>query len=158
MLVKCQQRTPAQVPGFCKESVLELPTRETGRLQEVERATFRGHGEVAAALAELVEPSRCNPGLIEGYLKDTHFTFPILPAKDLAEKIFPVLMLPQTWFVDSDGRRSKDRWRAPVMSGSRESSLRWSESGGAHISASPATPAEHRQGMTVRCGEQCLEL
>jgi thiol-disulfide isomerase/thioredoxin len=50
-----------------------------------------------------------NPGLIEGYLKETHFTFPVLPAKDLAGKIFPVLMLPQTWIVDSDGRRSQDQ-------------------------------------------------
>jgi len=50
-----------------------------------------------------------NPGLIEGYLKETHFTFPVLPAKDLAEKIFPVIMLPQTWIVDSEGRRSQDQ-------------------------------------------------
>lgn len=51
-----------------------------------------------------------NPALIEGYLKETNFTFPILPAKDLAEKIFPVIMLPQTWIVDAQGRRSEEQW------------------------------------------------
>jgi len=50
-----------------------------------------------------------NPGLIEGYLKETGFTFPVLVSRDLAEKIFPVIMLPQTWIVDSRGRRSSDR-------------------------------------------------
>jgi thiol-disulfide isomerase/thioredoxin len=50
-----------------------------------------------------------NPGLIEGYLKETNFTFPVLPAKDLAEKIFPVVMLPQTWIIDPQGRRSQDQ-------------------------------------------------
>jgi thiol-disulfide isomerase/thioredoxin len=50
-----------------------------------------------------------NPGLLEAYLKETHFTFPILPAEDLAEKIFPVLGLPQTRIVDPEGRRSQDQ-------------------------------------------------
>jgi thiol-disulfide isomerase/thioredoxin len=50
-----------------------------------------------------------NPGLIEGYLKETGFTFPVLVAKDLAEKIFPVLMLPQTWIIDPQGSRSRDQ-------------------------------------------------
>jgi thiol-disulfide isomerase/thioredoxin len=50
-----------------------------------------------------------NPGLIEGYLKETNFTFPILPAKDLAGKIFPIIMLPQTWIVDAQGRRSEEQ-------------------------------------------------
>ena len=50
-----------------------------------------------------------NPGLIEGYLKETNFTFPVLPAKDLAEKILPVVMLPQTWIIDPQGRRSQDQ-------------------------------------------------
>ena len=52
-----------------------------------------------------------NPGLIEALLKEKHFTFPILPSKDLAEKIFPVLMLPQTWIVDSAGMRSQEEVR-----------------------------------------------
>jgi thiol-disulfide isomerase/thioredoxin len=50
-----------------------------------------------------------NPGLIEGYLKETGFTFPVLVARDLAEKIFPVIMLPQTWIVDPLGSRSMDQ-------------------------------------------------
>lgn len=49
-----------------------------------------------------------NPGLLEGYLKDTHFTFPILPAKDLAEKIVSVMVLPETYLVNLEGRRSLD--------------------------------------------------
>ena len=52
-----------------------------------------------------------NPGLIEALLKEKHFTFPILPSKDLAEKIFPVLMLPQTWIVNPAGQRSQDEVR-----------------------------------------------
>jgi thiol-disulfide isomerase/thioredoxin len=49
-----------------------------------------------------------NPGLIEAYLKETHFTFPVLLAKDLAEKIYPVIMVPLTWIIDPQGRRSQE--------------------------------------------------
>jgi thiol-disulfide isomerase/thioredoxin len=50
-----------------------------------------------------------NPGLIEAYLKESRFSVPVLPAKDVAEKIFPVVMLPQTWIIDPQGRRSQDQ-------------------------------------------------
>ena len=40
------------------------------------------------------------------YMKEQKYGFPVIASKDPAEKLFPVLGLPQRWIVDAKGRRS----------------------------------------------------
>ena len=43
-----------------------------------------------------------NPGLIEPFLKEKKFTFPVLPAQALVDKIVPSLSIPRNWIVNRD--------------------------------------------------------
>ena len=40
------------------------------------------------------------------YLSGQHYTFPVIVSQDVAQRLFPVLGLPQHWIVDALGRRS----------------------------------------------------
>lgn len=44
-----------------------------------------------------------NPGLIEPFLRENKYTFPVLPASSYISKLIPELSIPRTWIVDSDG-------------------------------------------------------
>lgn len=43
-------------------------------------------------------------GLVEPYLKESGYTFPVLPAFDLVQRLLGVATIPQNWIVDSKGR------------------------------------------------------
>ncbi len=44
-----------------------------------------------------------NSGLIEPFLKENHYTFPVLPARDYVDTIVPALSIPRNWIVDKNG-------------------------------------------------------
>lgn len=44
-----------------------------------------------------------NPGLIEPFVKEHKFTFPVLPAFSFVEDTLHVLGIPQNWIVDANG-------------------------------------------------------
>ena len=44
-----------------------------------------------------------NLGLIEPFLRDNKYSFPVLPARDYVDKVVPQLAIPRTWIVDADG-------------------------------------------------------
>jgi thiol-disulfide isomerase/thioredoxin len=47
-----------------------------------------------------------NALLPQEYMRDEKYGFPVIASKDLAEKLFAVLGIPQQWIVDAAGRRS----------------------------------------------------
>jgi len=59
-----------------------------------------------------------NVGLIEPFLKQNKYTFPVLPAMFVVDKMIPTIGVPRNWIVDPDGvvRQeqvgfgSADRW------------------------------------------------
>jgi thiol-disulfide isomerase/thioredoxin len=44
-----------------------------------------------------------NPGLIEPFMRQNKYTFPVLPALSYLERLDPAVMLPQNWIVDRNG-------------------------------------------------------
>jgi hypothetical protein len=44
-----------------------------------------------------------NVGLVEPFLKQNKYTFPVIPAKFLVDGLVPSLGVPQNWIVDTDG-------------------------------------------------------
>ena len=44
-----------------------------------------------------------NPGLIEPFLNESKYTFPVLPASGYVSKLVPALSIPRTWIVDAKG-------------------------------------------------------
>jgi thiol-disulfide isomerase/thioredoxin len=44
-----------------------------------------------------------NPGLIDPFLKENAYTFPVLPASGYVAKVVPELSIPRNWIVDSGG-------------------------------------------------------
>jgi thiol-disulfide isomerase/thioredoxin len=52
--------------------------------------------------------------LAESYMKSKGYSFPVIASKDVTEKLFPVIGLPQAWVVDRNGRR------APYYGGTRD--------------------------------------
>jgi thiol-disulfide isomerase/thioredoxin/tetratricopeptide (TPR) repeat protein len=44
-----------------------------------------------------------NPGLIDPYLRDSHYTFPIIPATSLFVQIDQFMAIPRNWIVDANG-------------------------------------------------------
>ena len=44
-----------------------------------------------------------NVGLIEPFLQQNKYTFPVLPAKALVEVMLPMLSIPRNWIVDREG-------------------------------------------------------
>ncbi|HEY3836175.1 MAG TPA: TlpA disulfide reductase family protein [Bryobacteraceae bacterium] len=44
-----------------------------------------------------------NPGLIDPFLKENHYTFPVLPARDYVDSIVPSLAIPRNWIVNKQG-------------------------------------------------------
>jgi hypothetical protein len=44
-----------------------------------------------------------NPGLIEPFVKQRGFSFPVLPAKNLVDQMVPLLEIPRNWIVDQQG-------------------------------------------------------
>jgi hypothetical protein len=44
-----------------------------------------------------------NPGLIEPFVQDHKFTFPVLPAYSYASDTLKVFGIPQNWIVDPNG-------------------------------------------------------
>ncbi len=51
-----------------------------------------------------------SPAPVETYIKENGYTFPVVVSRDLAEKIFPVIAVPQNWIIDRQGRRSEEMW------------------------------------------------
>lgn len=45
-----------------------------------------------------------NPGVIEPFMEENGYTFPVLPATAFVEKLIPLLSLPRNWIVDPQGR------------------------------------------------------
>ena len=45
-----------------------------------------------------------NPGVIEPFMQENGYTFPVLPATALVEKLIPLLSLPRNWIVDPTGQ------------------------------------------------------
>lgn len=45
-----------------------------------------------------------NPGVIEPFMEQNGYTFPVLPATAFVEKLIPLLSLPRNWIVDPQGR------------------------------------------------------
>jgi thiol-disulfide isomerase/thioredoxin len=43
-----------------------------------------------------------NPGVIESFLRETQYTFPVLPARAYVDKLIPSLSIPRNWIVDRD--------------------------------------------------------
>lgn len=41
-----------------------------------------------------------NPGLIEPFLKENRYTFPVVPARAYVDKLVPSLSIPRNWIVD----------------------------------------------------------
>ncbi len=44
-----------------------------------------------------------NPGLIEGFMRENHYTFPVLPARAYVDRLVPSLSIPRNWIVNRDG-------------------------------------------------------
>ena len=44
-----------------------------------------------------------NPGLIDPFLKENSYTFPVLPASGYVSKLVPELSIPRNWIVDASG-------------------------------------------------------
>ena len=44
-----------------------------------------------------------NPALIEPFLRQNKYTFPVLPALSYLERLDPTVVMPQNWVVDRDG-------------------------------------------------------
>ena len=42
----------------------------------------------------------------DAYRKENKYGFPVIVSKDVVQKLFPVVGIPQAWFVNSEGRRS----------------------------------------------------
>lgn len=42
-----------------------------------------------------------NPGLIESFLKENKYTFPVLPARAYVDQLVPSLSIPRNWIVDN---------------------------------------------------------
>ncbi|MGI8742724.1 MAG: redoxin domain-containing protein [Bryobacteraceae bacterium] len=59
-----------------------------------------------------------NPGLIESFLKENKYTFPVLPARAYVDKLVPSLSIPRNWIVDTQavlklesiGFGGSDKW------------------------------------------------
>ncbi len=47
-----------------------------------------------------------NSYLVESYLKEQRYTFPVVVSPDLADRLFSVIGVPQGWIIDARGRRS----------------------------------------------------
>ena len=45
-----------------------------------------------------------NPGVIEPFMEENGYTFPVLPAIALVEELIPLMSLPRNWIVDPQGR------------------------------------------------------
>jgi hypothetical protein len=45
-----------------------------------------------------------DPAAIAPYMTENRYTFPVVLANPLADAYFPVVFVPQTWFVDSSGK------------------------------------------------------
>lgn len=44
-----------------------------------------------------------NPGVIEPYMKQNHYTFPVIPATSIVSAVAPQVILPRNWFIDPKG-------------------------------------------------------
>jgi thiol-disulfide isomerase/thioredoxin len=44
-----------------------------------------------------------DPGLIQPFLESHHYTFPVLPARDLVNAMVPGGSIPRNWLVDRSG-------------------------------------------------------
>ncbi len=44
-----------------------------------------------------------NPGLIEPFLRENKYSFPVIPAKSLVDSLVPQLGIPHHWIVDPSG-------------------------------------------------------
>jgi hypothetical protein len=47
-----------------------------------------------------------NPGAVTAYLNEKGYTFPVINAPDLADKLFPWIGLPTNFLVDTKGLRT----------------------------------------------------
>jgi thiol-disulfide isomerase/thioredoxin len=50
-----------------------------------------------------------NPGVIEPFLKQNAFTFPVLPALAYVQNFFTVTSIPRSWIVTADGTLREER-------------------------------------------------
>jgi thiol-disulfide isomerase/thioredoxin len=46
-----------------------------------------------------------HPMLVESFLKEAKYTFPVLHGTEVAEKFFPPVYFPQNWLIDPQGQR-----------------------------------------------------
>ena len=60
---------------------------------------------------------------VEPYMKENHYTFPVLMAKSYVDELLPSLTIPQNWIVDAHGKwawqqtgfGSRDKWQAEIL-------------------------------------------
>ncbi len=43
-------------------------------------------------------------GKVAPYIAENHFTFPVIPAKDVVDAVVPSLAIPRNWLVDAKGK------------------------------------------------------
>jgi cytochrome c biogenesis protein CcmG/thiol:disulfide interchange protein DsbE len=88
------QRTLVNVwATWCGPCVHELPTIQKIGERLKERA---GYQVITFNVNE-------NPGLIEPFLKERKLTIPALPAKELVDRVVPLLAIPRTWLINPSG-------------------------------------------------------
>ena len=44
-----------------------------------------------------------NPGLIDPFMKENNYSFPVLPARDYVDTIVPSLSIPRNWIINKEG-------------------------------------------------------
>lgn len=99
---------------WCEPCRAELPY-----VQKLYEAVH-GRGDLAVVTFDMDE----NPGLIEPFLKENHYSFPALPAFEYVRKMGPVSGIPQNWIVSAAGvieqgrlgaGEPDDRWVAAMI-------------------------------------------
>jgi hypothetical protein len=46
-----------------------------------------------------------HPALVESFLKENPYSFPVVYGPEVAEKFFPPVFFPQNWLINAQGRR-----------------------------------------------------
>ena len=55
-----------------------------------------------------------NPAIVKRFMKERHFSFPVLVSKTYVEQVLPNVLLGQTWLVDRAARvRLRQDWSYP---------------------------------------------
>jgi thiol-disulfide isomerase/thioredoxin len=71
----------------------------------------KGRGDVQAISLSMDE----NPAMVERFMKEKHYDFPVLVSKAYTELVLPEVMLGQMWVVDGEGRIRLQRQGGPYI-------------------------------------------